>query len=110
MKLHRIYALKANVTQSPIAHLGARSYLQIDIDMNEEQRREAIFTLLGSMSEQDAYQWLKSEFPEWFEEGELLTALRTIATSEEHDGETVVCDFETLQSVARAAIAKAEAA
>lgn len=67
MKLHRIYALKANVTQSPIAHLGARSYLQLDLDMTDEQRREAIFTLLGSMSEQHAYEWLKSEFPEWFE-------------------------------------------
>lgn len=66
MKLHRIYALRANVSQSPIAHLGARSYLQIDLDLTEEQKREAIFTLLGSMSEQAAYEWLKSEFPEWF--------------------------------------------
>lgn len=66
MKLHRIYALKANVSQSPIPHLGARSYLQIDLDLTEEQAREAIFTLLGSMSEQAAYEWLKSEFPEWF--------------------------------------------
>lgn len=38
---------------------------------------------------------------------ELLAALRVIANSEEHHGDTVVCDFETLQSVARAAIAKA---
>jgi hypothetical protein len=39
---------------------------------------------------------------------ELLAALRTIAESEEFHGETVVCDFSSLQSVARAAVAKAE--
>jgi hypothetical protein len=41
MKLQRIYALSAKTTQSPIAHLGARSYLQLDLDMTEEQRCEA---------------------------------------------------------------------
>ena len=35
----------------------------------------------------------------------LREALQTIANSEEHHGDTVVCDFETLQSVARAALA-----
>ena len=38
---------------------------------------------------------------------DLLAALQTIADSEPFDGESFVCDFETLQSVARAAIAKA---
>lgn len=66
MKLHRLYALRANISQSPMPHLGARSYLQLDVDMTQEQAREAIYVLLGSMSEQDAYEWLKSEFPEWF--------------------------------------------
>jgi hypothetical protein len=37
-------------------------------------------------------------------ERKLKTALHIIAVSEEHHGETVVCDFDTLQSVARAAI------
>jgi hypothetical protein len=68
MKLHRIYALSAKTTQSPIAHLGARSYLQLDLDMTEEQRCEAIYTLLGSMGEPTAYNWLRVEFPEWFKE------------------------------------------
>jgi hypothetical protein len=39
---------------------------------------------------------------------EMLAALRTIANSEQCNGDSFVCDFETLQSVARAAIAKAE--
>lgn len=38
---------------------------------------------------------------------DLLAALQTIVNSEEYHGETVVCDFQTLQTVARAAIAKA---
>ena len=38
---------------------------------------------------------------------ELLEALQTIADSEEFNGDSFVCDFQTLQGVARAAIAKA---
>lgn len=38
---------------------------------------------------------------------ELLAALWDIAEAEEHDGDASVCDFQTLQSIARAAIAKA---
>jgi hypothetical protein len=40
---------------------------------------------------------------------DLLAALQTIADSEEYSGDSFVCDFQTLQAVARAAIAKAEA-
>ena len=39
---------------------------------------------------------------------ELLAALKTIANSEELKTGTFVCDFQTLQGVARAAIAKAK--
>lgn len=38
----------------------------------------------------------------------LLAALRTIANSEQIEGDTIVCDFDTLQGVARSAIAKIE--
>jgi hypothetical protein len=38
---------------------------------------------------------------------DLLAALQSIADSEEYDGDSFVCDFATLQGVARAAIAKA---
>lgn len=40
---------------------------------------------------------------------DLLAALKCIADAEEFNGDSFVCDFETLQGVARAAIAKAEA-
>ena len=39
---------------------------------------------------------------------ELLAALEIIAASEEFHGDSFVCDFGTLQGVARAAIAKAK--
>lgn len=38
---------------------------------------------------------------------ELLQALRIIANSEEFKGDSFVCDFSTLQSVAQSAIDKA---
>ena len=38
---------------------------------------------------------------------DLLAALERIANSEEYHGDAFSCDFETLQNVARAAIAKA---
>ena len=38
----------------------------------------------------------------------LLEALEVIAASEEFHGDSFVCDFETLQGVAREAIAKAK--
>ena len=41
---------------------------------------------------------------------ELLAALEVIAASEEFHGGSFVCDFETLQGVARDSIAKAKAA
>ena len=41
---------------------------------------------------------------------DLLAALEVIAASEEFHGGSFVCDFETLQGVAREAIAKAKAA
>ena len=40
---------------------------------------------------------------------ELLAALEVIAASEEFHGGSFVCDFETLQGVARDSIAKAKA-
>ncbi len=39
---------------------------------------------------------------------DLLAALETIANSEPMDGDSFVCDFDTLQSVARAALRKAK--
>ena len=64
----RLYAKTLNITHSPTPHLGERSYLQLDVQMGETQKREAIVTLLCSMGEPVAYRLLVSEFPEWFKE------------------------------------------
>ena len=39
---------------------------------------------------------------------ELLAAMKTIANSEEFHGDSFICDFDSLQSVARASISKAK--
>ena len=62
----RLYVKNASISTSPIAHLGERSYLQLDVELTETQAREAIFTLLNTMPEQRAFEWMTSEFPEWF--------------------------------------------
>jgi hypothetical protein len=38
---------------------------------------------------------------------DMLAALWDIVDAEEHDGDASVCDFQTLQAIARAAIARA---
>ena len=38
---------------------------------------------------------------------DMLAALWDIVDAEEHDGDASVCDFQTLQSIARAAITRA---
>lgn len=54
------------------------------------------------LDEQDANARLIAAAPD------MLAALERIANSEEYHGDLFVCDFETLQNVARAAIAKAK--
>lgn len=39
---------------------------------------------------------------------DMLAALEAIAEAEEFDGDSFVCDFQTLQGIARAAMAKAK--
>lgn len=60
-------------------------------------------------------EWLMDEFIGMAENmhkmnKELLEALEVIAASEEFHGDSFVCDYETLQGVARDSIAKARAA
>lgn len=42
--------------------------LRIELDMSEAQIKAAIVGLIGNhMGEQQVYEWLRGEFPEWFE-------------------------------------------
>lgn len=103
--MHRLYVTTANVSTSPIPHLGQRSYLQLDVSMSDTQKREAIVTLLGSMPEPPAYQWFRSEFPEWFAPDPAVTdALRWALQQIEDDLDP---DHQAAMDAARAALANA---
>lgn len=41
--------------------------LRIGLSMDADQIRRAVVNLLGDIPEQDAWNMLRSEFPEWFE-------------------------------------------
>lgn len=67
----RIYAVQASISARSVSHL------QLDVSMTSAQKRDTIVTLLGSMPEGPSYQWLRSEFPEWFRpDTEVTDALR----------------------------------
>ena len=38
----------------------------MSMHMTSEQRRAAVLDLLGDIPEQDAFQFMRSEFPGWF--------------------------------------------
>lgn len=44
---------------------GNRS-VGVELHMTDRQVREAVISLLNGMSEHQAAEWLRSEFPEWF--------------------------------------------
>ena len=46
---------------------GDRS-IQMDLEMTTEQRRAAVLELLGDMPEQQAFEFMRAEFPAWFVE------------------------------------------
>lgn len=60
----RIYVQTAQVSTCPIAHLGERAYLQLDLQLSDAQLYDAVYTLLGAMREPEAANLIRSEFPE----------------------------------------------
>lgn len=40
--------------------------MHVTLDMTTEQRRDAILSLLGNIPEQDAFEFMRAEFPGWF--------------------------------------------
>jgi hypothetical protein len=53
----------------PMGGIGDRS-IGLDINMTNRQVRDAILNLIGGMPEQEAYEWLRGEFPAWFKVSE----------------------------------------
>lgn len=50
----------------PIGRAGNRA-ISLELRMTDRQCREAVLNLLGGMPEQQSCEWLRSEFPAWFE-------------------------------------------
>ena len=40
--------------------------MHVTLDMTAEQRRGAILSLLGDIPDQDAFEFMRAEFPGWF--------------------------------------------
>ena len=95
----RIYAVQASISARSVSNL------QLDVSMTSAQKRDTIVTLLGSMPEGPAYQWLRSEFPEWFRpDTEVTDALRWALNQIEDDLDP---DHQAALDAARATLAKA---
>jgi hypothetical protein len=62
----RLFVKTANLAPGETPQCGQRHYLQLDAEFSESQARAAIISLLNTMPEQRAFDWLRSEFPEWF--------------------------------------------
>ena len=89
-----------------------KSELFIDSDCDDVIVDDLSLTALESFSGSDAAKFALHAINSHDElvamNKELLAALEVIAASEEFHGGSFVCDFETLQGVAREAIAKAK--
>lgn len=53
-------------SMQPTGSTGNRA-IALELSMTDRQMREAVLNLLGGMPEQQACEWLRSEFPAWFE-------------------------------------------
>lgn len=62
----RLFVKTASLTPGSIPQYGQLHYMQLDAEFSESQAREAIISLLNTMPEQRAFEWMRSEFPEWF--------------------------------------------
>lgn len=54
-------------SMQPQGSAGNRS-IAVELSMTDAQVKAAILNLLGEMPEQDAFEWFKSQTPEWFKE------------------------------------------
>lgn len=50
----------------PLGSAGTRA-VAVELNMTNLQVKRAVVDMLGGMPESDAFEFLRSEFPEWFE-------------------------------------------
>lgn len=58
-------ACRSVESMHPQGEAGNRN-IGIELSMTDAQVRQAVMELIGQMPEQDAFDWFKSEMPEWF--------------------------------------------
>jgi hypothetical protein len=49
----------------PVGSTGTRA-IALDLNMTRRQCRDVVFNILRNMPEQEAFEWLRSEFADWF--------------------------------------------
>ena len=49
----------------PCTHVHA---LELQVFVTDQQRRDIALTMIGGMGSEDAYNWARKEFPDWFAE------------------------------------------
>ena len=52
-------------SMQPMGSAGTRA-IAVELHMTDAQVRAAVLDLIGEMPEQDAFDWLKNEMPDWF--------------------------------------------
>ena len=67
MKQHYVELMADSIVGiDPISGGQYSRQVSIGLQMGREQQRAAVLNILGGMVEQDAFDWLRSEFPAWF--------------------------------------------
>ena len=64
MTFARIYATDVRIEPGTVPHLGCRHYVELNLDLNANQWREALAFLISQTSAQDMRELLQSEFPD----------------------------------------------
>ncbi len=53
---------------TPQTSINNRPYLMVTVEVNDKQRARIAEEMIGKMGSEDAYNWARATFPEWFEE------------------------------------------
>ena len=60
----RIYAANVRIEPGTVPHLGQRHYVELNLDLTSSQWHDALGFLLSQISEREARDFLRVQFPE----------------------------------------------
>jgi hypothetical protein len=66
--MSRPHKLQIKMLESvrPIVYAGGKIGMEVEIICGEQQQRAIALDMIGRMSSEEAYQWARAEFPDWF--------------------------------------------